>query len=178
MTVKNNLIVVTLSLSMVFPVTGYTNAMPSMMHRNLSMDLPTVDTSCHRVHKSTHKHRKHSRINKVRRTKKNVSLSCSSKYNRHSSSFIGTASWYGPGFHGRRTASGERFNQYDLTAAHRSIPLGTRVRVTNLETDESVIVRINDRGPFVRGRVIDLSKGAAKAIGMTGTTKVEIAMVD
>jgi rare lipoprotein A len=78
----------------------------------------------------------------------------------------GMASWYGPGFHGRRTASGERFNAGDLTAAHRYLPFGTRVRVTNARTGRSVVVRINDRGPFSGGRVIDLSRGAAAAIGV------------
>jgi rare lipoprotein A len=78
----------------------------------------------------------------------------------------GMASWYGPGFHGRRTASGERFNAGDLTAAHRYLPFGTRVRVTNARNGRSVVVRINDRGPFSGGRVIDLSKGAARVIGV------------
>ncbi len=77
----------------------------------------------------------------------------------------GWASWYGPGFDGAYTASGERFNQYDLTAAHRSLPFGTRVRVTNLDNGRSVVVRITDRGPFVGGRVLDLSRGAAQILG-------------
>ena len=76
------------------------------------------------------------------------------------------ASWYGPGFHGRRTANGERFNQNDLTAAHRSLPFGTKVKVTNLRNGRSVVVRVNDRGPFSRGRIIDLSKAAARIIGV------------
>ena len=80
--------------------------------------------------------------------------------------FSGKASWYGPGFHGRLTANGERYNQYALTAAHRSLPFGTRVRVTNVNNGRSVVVRINDRGPFIRGRVIDLSTAAASNIGM------------
>ena len=78
----------------------------------------------------------------------------------------GKASWYGPGFHGRRTANGEVFNQNALTAAHRSLPFGTRVRVTNVNNGRSVVVRINDRGPFTRGRVIDLSTAAANSLGM------------
>lgn len=78
----------------------------------------------------------------------------------------GMASWYGPGFHGRRTANGERFNQNALTAAHRSLPFGTRVRVTNTRTGRSVVVRITDRGPFTRGRVIDLSAAAARIVGV------------
>lgn len=91
---------------------------------------------------------------------------------------IGTASWYGPGFHGRKTASGERFNQHGLTAAHKTLPLGSRVKVTNLANGHSVIVRINDRGPYTRGRIIDLSRGAKNAIGMGSTGKVSIARID
>jgi rare lipoprotein A len=78
----------------------------------------------------------------------------------------GVASWYGPGFHGRRTASGVRFNQHDLTAAHRRLPLGTRAVVTNLKNGRTVEVEINDRGPYKRGRIIDLSRGAAERLGM------------
>lgn len=78
----------------------------------------------------------------------------------------GEASWYGPGFHGRPTASGVRFNQNALTAAHRALPLGTIVRVTNLDTGRSVRVEINDRGPYIEGRIIDLSRRAAEALGM------------
>lgn len=78
----------------------------------------------------------------------------------------GDASWYASKFCGRRTASGERYDQLSMTAAHRSLPFGTYVRVTLLATDKSVIVRINDRGPFVKGRVIDLSYAAAKALGL------------
>ena len=78
----------------------------------------------------------------------------------------GLASWYGPGFHGRRTASGEIYNMYAFTAAHRTLPLGTYVLVTNLKNGRRVVVRINDRGPFVPGRIIDLSYAAARALGM------------
>src|SRR5262245_28115417 len=80
----------------------------------------------------------------------------------------GIASWYGPGFHGRRTANGEVYDQYELTAAHQTLPLGTRALVTSLTNGRSVEVRINDRGPFVGGRVIDLSYGAARVIDMGG----------
>ena len=89
----------------------------------------------------------------------------------------GVASWYGPGFHGQATASGETYDQYDLTAAHRSWPLGTRARVTNQQNGRSVTVRINDRGPFVGDRVLDLSYGAARALDMlqdgTGMVTIE-----
>ena len=81
----------------------------------------------------------------------------------------GAASWYGPGFHGRRTASGEAFNSSAMTAAHRSLPFGTRLRVVNEENGRSVVVRVNDRGPFARQRVIDLARGPAQALGLTST---------
>lgn len=81
---------------------------------------------------------------------------------------VGLASWYGPPYHGRRTASGEVYNMHDLTAAHRTLPFGTRVLAINRETEDSVEVRINDRGPFVDGRIIDLSYAAARAIDGIG----------
>src|SRR3954469_12367083 len=77
---------------------------------------------------------------------------------------VGTASWYGDYFEGRPTASGEPFNMYDMTAAHLTLPLGTLVRVTNLRNHRSVIVRINDRGPYVDGRIVDLSFNAARVL--------------
>jgi rare lipoprotein A len=83
--------------------------------------------------------------------------------------YSGMASWYGGKFHGRKTASGERYNQGAMTAAHKTLPFGTRVRVTHARTGNSVIVRINDRGPFIRGRIIDLSRAAASQIGLTAT---------
>src|ERR671920_525041 len=87
----------------------------------------------------------------------------------------GAASWYGPGFHGKRTASGETFNTNALTAAHKTLPFGSEVRVTNERTGKSVVVRINDRGPYAHGRVIDLSKAAAEAVGISGVGKVTLA---
>jgi len=89
---------------------------------------------------------------------------------------VGVASWYGPGFHGKRTASGERFDQNDLTAAHRKLPLGSEVKVTNLDNGRSIVVEINDRGPYAKGRVIDLSKAAARRLGIMedGVGKVRI----
>ena len=88
----------------------------------------------------------------------------------------GSASWYGKKFHGRKTSNGETYNMYGLTAAHKTLPMDTWVRVKNLDNNRSVEVRINDRGPFVRGRIIDLSYTAAKAIDMVGpgTARVEI----
>lgn len=88
----------------------------------------------------------------------------------------GTASWYGPGFYGRKTASGEIFRKGELTAAHRTLPMGTKLRVTNKETGESVVVKVNDRGPFHGNRVIDLSHAAASTLGMiqSGVCSVKI----
>ncbi len=92
----------------------------------------------------------------------------------------GKASWYGPSFHGRLTSSGERYDQNGLTAAHTILPFQTMVEVTNLDNGRKVVVRINDRGPFARGRVIDLSKGAAQKIAMIGpgTARVRLRALD
>ena len=88
----------------------------------------------------------------------------------------GTVSYYGAKHHGNKTASGEPFNQHALTAAHRQLPFGTQVKVTNLDNDKSVVVRINDRGPHTRGRLIDLSRKAAEQLGMlgSGTARVRV----
>ena len=92
----------------------------------------------------------------------------------------GVASWYGRQFHGRKTASGETFDMNGLTAAHRSLPLNCYIRVTNKNNGKSVIVKVNDRGPFHGNRVVDLSYGAAKSLGITnaGTASVSIERVD
>lgn len=92
---------------------------------------------------------------------------------------IGKASYYGKRFHGRKTANGERFDMYALTAAHRRLPFGTWVRVERLDNQSSVMLRINDRGPFVRGRIIDVSYGVAKILGFIreGTIKVKVTPV-
>lgn len=91
----------------------------------------------------------------------------------------GTASWYGKKFHGRKTANGEIYNMYSMTAAHKTIPLGTWFRVENLENGKSIEVRVNDRGPFIQGRIIDLSYKAATMIDMTGngTARVKITAI-
>jgi rare lipoprotein A len=91
----------------------------------------------------------------------------------------GLASWYGGKFHGRRTASGEVYDQNAMTAAHKTLPFGTRVRVTNLKNGRSAVLRINDRGPFVRGRIIDVSRRAAEHLGFRtdGVTRVEVQIV-
>lgn len=92
----------------------------------------------------------------------------------------GLASWYGKKFHGRRTANGERFDMHRPSAAHKTLPFGVSVRVTNLDNGRKIVVRINDRGPFVEGRIIDLSKAAAKKLGMieAGVVPVKIEVVD
>jgi rare lipoprotein A len=95
---------------------------------------------------------------------------------KHRHREFGVASFYGREWNGHRTASGERFDPNALTAAHRTLPFGTRVRVTNLDNGRQIVVRINDRGPFVRGRVLDLSRAAAKKLDFlaTGTATVRI----
>lgn len=92
----------------------------------------------------------------------------------------GMASYYGNELAGNRTANGERFDPGDMTAAHRTLPFGSKVRVTNMSNGQSVVVRINDRGPFGRGRVIDISQAAAREIGMhrSGTAKVSMTLLD
>lgn len=92
----------------------------------------------------------------------------------------GEASWYGPGFAGRPTASGETFNPRDLTAAHKTLPLGTRIRVTNLDNGKSVVVRVNDRFPGTKGRVIDLSEASFERLApkSKGVIKVKIEKLD
>jgi len=91
---------------------------------------------------------------------------------------VGVASWYGKQFHGRTTASGEGFDMFDLTAAHRELPLGTYVRVTNLRNGKSVVVRVNDRGPYVEGRIMDLSYSAARMLSFRdGVERVRIDVV-
>lgn len=89
---------------------------------------------------------------------------------------IGIASWYGPGFHGKRTASGQRFDMYALTAAHKTLPFGTRVRVTNLANRRSTVLTINDRGPFVPGRIVDVSKRAAQVLGFEHQGKARVSV--
>ncbi|MGN0915657.1 MAG: septal ring lytic transglycosylase RlpA family protein [Succinivibrio sp.] len=100
---------------------------------------------------------------------------------RGATSYIeeGTASWYGPGFHGKKTSNGEIYNQKGYTAAHKNLPLPSYVKVTNLTNGKKIIVRVNDRGPFVESRIIDLSEGSAQALNMvgSGTAKVRIELI-
>jgi rare lipoprotein A len=88
------------------------------------------------------------------------------------------ASWYGKQFHGRTTASGEDFDMFELTAAHRELPLGTYVKVTNLRNGKWIVVRVNDRGPFVQGRIMDLSYGAARMLSFRdGVERVQLDVI-
>lgn len=120
---------------------------------------------------------------KVKHTVKHVHRHTHKLHIHHSDTMTGVASWYGYEStkhnrrHPPRTASGAVFNPAHLTAAHRSLPFGTKVLVTNLHNNRTVIVVINDRGPFVRGRIIDLSKAAAHEIGMNGTAKVQLTVM-
>jgi len=91
----------------------------------------------------------------------------------------GKASWYGGKFHGRKTASGERFNKHGYTGAHKKLPFGTIIRVTNLRNGKEVYITVNDRGPFVKGRILDISHAAAKAIGFIngGVIRVKVEVI-
>ena len=93
---------------------------------------------------------------------------------------IGSASWYGSKYHGRKTSSGERYNKNDMTAAHKTLPFGTMVKVTNPANDKSVVLRINDRGPFVGNRIIDVSEAAARKLDIheSGVAKVKVEVID
>ena len=87
---------------------------------------------------------------------------------------VGRATWYGPGFHGRRTASGERFSRHALTLASRGLPMHTMVRITNLKNGRSEVGRVNDRGPYANGAIVDLSEALAHRVGMRGTSRVKV----
>jgi rare lipoprotein A len=136
--------------------------------------LPQIASAgAHKVHKHVQKQHLDTKVVKKTAVTKKVKKSKSSK-------LVGVASWYGYESVKKRkpkTANGEFFLPSKMTAAHRTLPFGTKVKVTNLENNKSVIVVINDRGPFVFGRIIDLSKGAARAIGMDGTQKVSLTII-
>ena len=112
-----------------------------------------------------------------------LSLSCAGPrragYYKEGYTERGLASWYGKDFHGRKTANGEVYDMYKLTAAHKTLPLGVYARVTNLENGKEIKVKVNDRGPFIRGRFLDLSYGAAKELGMVeaGVGRVELEII-
>ena len=102
------------------------------------------------------------------------------EYDRSKKVLIGVSSYYGPNFHGKLTANGEVYDMYGVTAAHKTLPLNTICRVTNLANDKSLILRINDRGPYIKGRILDCSYGAAKKLDFInqGTTNVKIEVIE
>ena len=104
----------------------------------------------------------------------------SQKFNKNKKVYIGVSSWYGPNFHGKLTANGEVYDMYGVTAAHKTLPLNTVARVTNVENDKSVILRITDRGPYISGRMLDCSMGAAKKLDFyeQGTAKVKVEVIE
>ena len=113
-----------------------------------------------------------SRINKTSRN--------TNKVNKNKTKYSGVSSWYGPNFHGKLTANGEVFDMYGVTAAHKTIPLNSVVRVTNNDNGNSVILRITDRGPFIKNRILDCSMGAAKKLGFynQGTANVTVKIIE
>lgn len=132
----------------------------------------------HHHHKSVSHSKHHKTVVKIKRHRHNIR-----QYKDTTTWGVGVASWYGYESCRRyknrlpKTASGDVFYPSQLTAAHRSLPFGTKVKVTNLATSKSVIVTINDRGPFVHNRIIDLSKSAAKAVGIAGLQRVSISVI-
>jgi len=152
------------------------------MNRVVSALTALLFVSCTASPRFTSSHpsaKKHQPANKTTRAKDDVppSLNTTAKVGQ---SYVGIASYYGPNFHGQLTANGEVFDMYGITAAHQTLPFNTVVRVTNLENEKSLLVRINDRGPFVKGRMLDLSYGAAKKLGIiaSGTAKVQMEIVE
>ena len=101
-------------------------------------------------------------------------------YKKYKKTYFGVSSWYGPNFHGKLTANGEIFDMYGVTAAHKRLPLNTVAKITNTDNGKSLILRITDRGPFVKGRILDCSMGAAKKLGFhtKGTANVKIEILE
>jgi len=113
------------------------------------------------------------------KAKSQVKSHARSKSSKPAAYQVGNASWYGKSFHGRATASGEDFDMFELTAAHRQLPLGSFVRVTNLHNGKTVVVRVNDRGPYIKGRILDLSYGAARMLDFhRGVERVRLDLVE
>ena len=132
-------------------------------------------------HSNTHTQLKHKHDKKVAKTKRNKvnidkrNIKSKKRYAKNIKTVeTGKASWYGKQFLGRKTASGERFNTQELTAAHLSLPFGTKLLVRNERNGKEVVVRVNDRGPYIKTRIIDLSQAAARALGIDGIGKVVI----
>ncbi len=154
-----------------------------------SLSVLVIIFSCVASPRYSSKSNKKSIKGNIEKTTKSNSSSASNNNRRYSSNsnskirndvIVGISSWYGPNFHGKLTANGEVFDQYGVTAAHKTLPLGTVVRVTNLDNEKSIILRINDRGPYVGDRVLDCSYGAAKKLGFMkkGTANVEIKIIE
>jgi len=123
--------------------------------------------------------RYHSSNDNIKNTNKSSSFK-KQKTKKYKTSYKGVSSWYGPDFHGKLTANGEVYDQYGVTAAHKELPLNTVVRVTNLDNSKSIILRINDRGPYAKNRILDCSYGAAKKLDFLnqGTANVKIEVIE
>ena len=167
----------------VAPASAWTCQGPAFVCQSPSEQAPRASRYTHRTHYSHKRARVAHRASKARSAHKAHRRHYAKAPTRHhrksyrvasaGGSYSGMASYY---YHGQRTASGARFNPNGLTAAHRSLPFGTRVRVTNRSNGRSVVVTINDRGPFIKGRIIDLSRGAAQAINMTGAGVARVSL--
>ncbi len=146
---------------------------PGIANNNLNMKTYYVNRKIYTNKKPTRIYRISSRVKSIRQHLRST-ISVGGKIHQQ-----GVASWYGPKFNHRLTASGVRYNMYGLSAASRTIPLNTMVKVTNLRNGKAVMVKVNDRGPYVRGRILDLSYGAAQKLGIVGrgTALVDIQSV-
>jgi rare lipoprotein A len=191
---KNSLIPLVISIGVALPSVAYTNNVsPSKQIENVAHKKSATTKkdvkAVHKKFKVPHKHHRHihnavvskrktRHQDKVARKQRGHSFKVVDAIMDPSSLLVGTASYYGGAFQGKKTASGERFNQRVLTAAHRTIPLNSLVEVTNLKNNKKVIVRINDRGPWIKNRIIDLSKASADRLGIGGIAQVSLRVLE
>lgn len=143
----------------------------------LFLIIPLEGNAKNTIHKNQNIHSVYNKTAKKLATNNKTKKSTTKRTKAVNSGIDGMASWYGPKFHGHKTSTGEIYNQNSLTAAHKSIPPNSMVKVTNVKNKKSVVVRINDFGPHVRGRIIDLSKQAAKTIGINGIGIVHLDVI-
>lgn len=190
---KNSLIPLVISIGVALPSFASTNthkvesktqivavkkAAPSKKHAAPVHVKFKTGKKKHHIHTAIHSKRKHHKSDKAARKQRRPSFKVVDAIMDPSSLLVGTASYYGSAFQGKKTASGERFNQRILTAAHRTIPLNSLVEVTNLKNNKKVIVRINDRGPWIKDRIIDLSKASADRLGIGGIAQVSLRVLE
>ncbi len=156
-----------------------TGSRPRVAYRDLYELIDFGDTEYYARNNSyDYRHLKSNRYTGYYKVGKPYKINGTTYYPKEDANYkeVGIASWYGEDFHNKKTANGETYNMHDLTAAHRTLPLPCLVKVTNLENGKSLVVRVNDRGPYAKNRIIDVSKNVAKELGFynKGTTKVKV----